>query len=92
MAHEYRHILSAKRGGRGHDPDGGIEETKYGELALLCPACPHRLINYEIVELLREISPELADAYEYVDWRLGLEPQLTDVKGDGRYPAALDGL
>ncbi|KAG1785033.1 uncharacterized protein HD556DRAFT_1435285 [Suillus plorans] len=28
------------RGGRGHDP-GGIAETKAGELAVLCLACPH---------------------------------------------------
>lgn len=64
MAHEYRHILSAKRGGRGHDPRGGIEETGYGELAVLCPACPHAGINTDIVDELAKISFELAAAHE----------------------------
>ncbi|TDL25097.1 hypothetical protein BD410DRAFT_717811, partial [Rickenella mellea] len=38
--HEIRHILSAKRSARGHDPDG-INQTKPGECAVECPACPH---------------------------------------------------
>lgn len=63
MAHEYRHVLSTKRGGRGHDPGRGIEDTNYGELAILCPACPHKGINTDIVDVLRDISPELAEAY-----------------------------
>ena len=50
MAHEYRHLLSAKRAGRGHDPAGGIEETQPGELAILCAACPHKGINTDIVD------------------------------------------
>jgi hypothetical protein len=29
-----------KRAGHGHDPEG-IANTKPGECALLCPACPH---------------------------------------------------
>ena len=36
----YRHLLLAKRAGRGHDPSG-IENTQAGQLALDCPACPH---------------------------------------------------
>ncbi|KAG1877638.1 hypothetical protein DFJ58DRAFT_712347 [Suillus subalutaceus] len=38
--HEWRHLRQLRCGGRGHDP-GGIAETKAGELAVLCPACPH---------------------------------------------------
>ncbi|TDL14293.1 hypothetical protein BD410DRAFT_846162 [Rickenella mellea] len=37
--HEYRHVLSAKRSARGHDP-GGVQATKPGECAVECPACP----------------------------------------------------
>lgn len=40
MTREWRHLQMLKRAGRGHDP-GGVENTKEGECALLCPACPH---------------------------------------------------
>ncbi|KAJ7821404.1 hypothetical protein B0H13DRAFT_1660306, partial [Mycena leptocephala] len=40
MARQWRHLKMLKRAGRGHDP-AGIEATKPGECALLCPACPH---------------------------------------------------
>jgi hypothetical protein len=33
-----------KRAGRGHDPEG-VANTKQGECALLCPACPQPGIN-----------------------------------------------
>ncbi|KAJ7478021.1 hypothetical protein B0H11DRAFT_1726119 [Mycena galericulata] len=39
MTREWRHLQMLKRSGRGHDPDG-VENTKEGECALLCPACP----------------------------------------------------
>ncbi|TFK59939.1 hypothetical protein BDN72DRAFT_780066 [Pluteus cervinus] len=39
MIREYRHIKSLKRAGRGND-QRGIEGTKPGECAVLCPACP----------------------------------------------------
>ncbi|VDB94107.1 unnamed protein product [Peniophora sp. CBMAI 1063] len=63
MAHEYRHVLALKRGGRGHDatPDP-IKTTEYGELAVLCPACPHQGINTNVVDKLRSLSPRLAEA------------------------------
>jgi len=41
---QWRNLKGLKRGGRGHD-EGGIDGTKPGELALLCPACPHPGIN-----------------------------------------------
>ncbi|VDC00040.1 unnamed protein product [Peniophora sp. CBMAI 1063] len=67
MAHEYRHILALKRGGRGHDAATAkdhdpIKSTAYGELAVLCPACPHEGINTGVVDKMRLLSPELADA------------------------------
>ncbi|KAJ7817065.1 hypothetical protein B0H13DRAFT_426053 [Mycena leptocephala] len=40
MTKQWRHIRMLKRFGRGHDPLG-ITNTKEGECALLCPACPH---------------------------------------------------
>ncbi|KAJ7434610.1 hypothetical protein B0H11DRAFT_1757333, partial [Mycena galericulata] len=39
MAREWRHLQMLKRAGRGHAPDG-VDGTKDGECALLCPACP----------------------------------------------------
>ncbi|KAJ7182437.1 hypothetical protein C8R43DRAFT_1144448 [Mycena crocata] len=39
MTRQWRHLQMLKRAGRGHDP-AGINSTKPGELALLCPACP----------------------------------------------------
>ncbi|KAH7909550.1 hypothetical protein BJ138DRAFT_1197507 [Hygrophoropsis aurantiaca] len=44
MTHEWRNIKSLKRAGRGHDPEG-IEATKAGQLAVLCPACPQPGMN-----------------------------------------------
>ncbi|KAG1908791.1 uncharacterized protein F5891DRAFT_1124415 [Suillus fuscotomentosus] len=41
MVHEWRHLRQLRRAGRGHDP-GGINATTTGELAVLCPACPHQ--------------------------------------------------
>lgn len=40
IVHQWRHLRQLRCGGRGHDP-GGVTETKAGELAVLCPACPH---------------------------------------------------
>ncbi|KZV60566.1 hypothetical protein PENSPDRAFT_593918, partial [Peniophora sp. CONT] len=62
MTHEWRHTLQLKRAGRGHDRFGGIEETEKGDLAVLCPTCPHEGLNTDIVDRLRDISPELVDA------------------------------
>ena len=39
MVREWRHLKMLKRAGRGHDP-AGVENTKRGECAVLCPACP----------------------------------------------------
>ncbi|KAJ7233875.1 hypothetical protein B0H12DRAFT_1028257, partial [Mycena haematopus] len=39
MTRQWRHLQMLKRTGRGHDPSG-VEATKAGECAVLCPACP----------------------------------------------------
>ncbi|KAF7364442.1 CxC2 domain-containing protein [Mycena sanguinolenta] len=42
MTRQWMHLMLLKRGGRGHNPgDDRINSTRAGELALLCPACPH---------------------------------------------------
>ena len=41
---QWRHLKALKRGGRGHD-DAGACGTADGELAVLCPSCPHPGIN-----------------------------------------------
>ena len=44
MSIQWWHLKLLKWGGRGHDPTG-IDSTKSGELAVLCPSCPHPSIN-----------------------------------------------
>lgn len=44
MVRQWRHLKLLKRAGRGHDPSG-VSCTQSGELAVLCPACPHPGIN-----------------------------------------------
>ncbi|KAF9458821.1 hypothetical protein BDZ94DRAFT_1172825 [Collybia nuda] len=44
MVRQWRHLKMLKRTARGHDPRG-IEATKPGQCALLCPACPQPGIN-----------------------------------------------
>ncbi|VDB83266.1 unnamed protein product [Peniophora sp. CBMAI 1063] len=63
IAHQWRHLHALKRGRCGHDLDG-IEKTAYGELAVICPACPHEGINTDVVAKLQALSPELAKEYE----------------------------
>lgn len=41
---QWRHLKMLKRGGRGNH-DTGVEGTRDGELAILCPSCPHPGIN-----------------------------------------------
>ncbi|KAK6985134.1 hypothetical protein R3P38DRAFT_2805865 [Favolaschia claudopus] len=40
MTRQWRHLSMLKRAGRGHDA-AGVDATKPGQCALLCPACPH---------------------------------------------------
>ncbi|KAJ7431875.1 hypothetical protein B0H11DRAFT_2261289 [Mycena galericulata] len=44
MCREYRHLLMLKRAGRGHEPSG-VEGTKPGALAVVCPCCPRPGVN-----------------------------------------------
>jgi hypothetical protein len=39
MNREWAHLKMLKRAGRGHDPEG-VNGTREGECAVLCPACP----------------------------------------------------
>ncbi|KAG2052390.1 hypothetical protein BDR06DRAFT_983220 [Suillus hirtellus] len=41
---EWRNLNALKRAGCWHDP-AGVDTTQEGELAVLCPACPHPGIN-----------------------------------------------
>ena len=44
MLLQWRHLKMLKRGGRGHNA-AGVAGTEEGELAILCPSCPHPGIN-----------------------------------------------
>lgn len=41
---QWRHLKALKRAGRGHDATG-VAGTSHGQLAILCPSCPHPSIN-----------------------------------------------
>ncbi|KAJ7494547.1 hypothetical protein B0H11DRAFT_2155926 [Mycena galericulata] len=45
MMREWRHLLMLKRAGRGNDTERKVAETKAGELAVTCPACPQPGVN-----------------------------------------------
>ncbi|KDR64862.1 hypothetical protein GALMADRAFT_82591, partial [Galerina marginata CBS 339.88] len=47
MGIQWRHLKLMKRGGRGHD-ETGVKGTKDGELAVVCPSCPHPGINLPV--------------------------------------------
>ncbi|KIJ94641.1 hypothetical protein K443DRAFT_110051, partial [Laccaria amethystina LaAM-08-1] len=57
----WRNIMSLKRAGRGHDPEG-VENTPPGSLTVECPACPHPGRN--LPENWREAGP-LMYAYNF---------------------------
>ncbi|KAJ7096584.1 hypothetical protein B0H15DRAFT_773847, partial [Mycena belliarum] len=42
---EWRHLVLLKRGGIGNDNERSVSETRSGELAVLCPACPRPDVN-----------------------------------------------
>ena len=44
MNMQWRHLKLLKWGGRGHDP-AGVNATRPGELAVLCPSCPRPGVN-----------------------------------------------
>ena len=44
MLLQWRHLKLLKHGGRGQDPSG-VNGTKNGELAILCPSCPCPGVN-----------------------------------------------
>ena len=44
MIRMWRHLRLLRRGGRAH-ASTGVNGTSPGELAVVCPACPHPNIN-----------------------------------------------
>ena len=66
MLREWRHLQLLKRGGRAH-VQTGVGGTSPGELAVLCPACPHPNIN------LPKNWTSMAKEFEYV-FRFSLTP------------------
>lgn len=42
---EWRHLRMLKRAGRGNDPARKVADTRAGELAVECPACPRPGVN-----------------------------------------------
>ncbi|KAG1727454.1 uncharacterized protein EDB91DRAFT_1239524 [Suillus paluster] len=57
IVREWRHLKMLKQAGRGYDPTG-VGNTKSGECAVLCPACPQpgRNLPDKWEEALKEIS------------------------------------
>ena len=55
MNMQWCHLKLLKWGGRGHDP-AGVNATRPGELAVLCPSCPQPGVN--LPEDWEQVSPE----------------------------------
>ncbi|KAK7031679.1 CxC2 domain-containing protein [Favolaschia claudopus] len=55
MSRQFSFLQRLRRAGRGHD-ERGVAETRQGECAVLCWACPHDAINLPIG--WREVAPE----------------------------------
>ncbi|KAG6914738.1 hypothetical protein DXG01_015688 [Tephrocybe rancida] len=55
MVQEYRHLKMLKQSSRGHNPLG-VQATKPGECAILCPACPH--VKHNLPMGWENTSPE----------------------------------
>ncbi|KAG2105020.1 uncharacterized protein F5147DRAFT_775339 [Suillus discolor] len=64
---EWRNLNALKHAGRGHNP-AGVDATQEGELAVLCPACPHPGIN-------------LPPNWETSDRHAGLSPPMPKIQG-----------
>lgn len=45
MVRQWRHLKELKRGGRGNDDNRKVADTRPGELAVRCIACPVPGIN-----------------------------------------------
>lgn len=58
---QWRHLMMLKRAGRGNDPERTVEQTEPGELAVVCPACPHPDIN--LPEGWATAAPEVRRLY-----------------------------
>ncbi|KAJ7884955.1 hypothetical protein B0H13DRAFT_2235322 [Mycena leptocephala] len=60
MTRQYAFLKRMKRAGRGHDP-AGVGNTKNGECAVMCWACPHD--NIHLSEGWRDVAPEWCFLY-----------------------------
>ena len=64
MAREWQHLKMMKCLGRGHDP-AGFSQTKEGECAVLCPACPQPGKNM-LPGSSTEADPSLSKGWAYI--------------------------
>ncbi|KAI6041640.1 hypothetical protein EDC04DRAFT_2867093 [Pisolithus marmoratus] len=79
LVQQWRHIKMLKRSGRGHDP-AGISNTKEGECAVLCPACPQPGKN--TVVLSSASDPSLSQGWAYFVEDSAFKQYLYDHKND----------
>ncbi|KAL0568243.1 hypothetical protein V5O48_013754 [Marasmius crinis-equi] len=89
MLLQWRDLKMLKRGGRGNVPDG-IDGTGDGELALVCPSCPHKGKN--LTKGWEDVPPEkrfLYALYICMDFNFRLKNQL--VSSWSRDPGVADG-
>ncbi|KAH7906050.1 hypothetical protein BJ138DRAFT_1138106 [Hygrophoropsis aurantiaca] len=89
MVREWRHIKSLKRAGRGHDPEG-IESTKPGQCAVICPACPQPGMNLpDCFEDLPAVQQWLYTKFIAIDANFRLKRD--DVSSDAADPSLSQG-
>lgn len=55
MARQWAFLKRLQRAGRGHDP-AGVDETKLGQCAVNCWACPHEGRN--LPDGWRDVDPK----------------------------------
>ncbi|KIM60068.1 hypothetical protein SCLCIDRAFT_26859 [Scleroderma citrinum Foug A] len=55
IVRQWHHLKMLKQSGRGHDP-AGVLNTKEGECAVLCPACPQPGKNIVALSSVRDID------------------------------------
>ncbi|KAF7343557.1 CxC2 domain-containing protein [Mycena sanguinolenta] len=61
VVRQWRNLRALKRGGMGNDPDRTASETREGELAVECIACPRPGVN--LPDGWRDASPEMRFLY-----------------------------
>ncbi|KAK6988879.1 CxC2 domain-containing protein [Favolaschia claudopus] len=91
MAHQWGNLQMLKRAGRGH-VDDGIAETRSGECAVLCPACPQPGKNLPLNGSWRNVPREQRFIYAlFLALDANFRMKRKDVSSEADDPSLGDG-